>query len=308
MDMSFLKSFLVVAECRSLSQASEVLHLGQPALSRQIRLLEEEFGTRLFTRTGRGMSLTPAGLLTKARFEEILGQVDLAKSEVAAVSALAVGTTEIGMTPFIAQYVAAPLLSYFATHHPGVKLTIVEALSGHLCEWLRSGRLQLGILDLEEKARALHTEPLVTEDLCLIGPGGGSALGETVGFLDLPSYPLILTTSQHVLRRQIDQTAARLGVALTVAFEVDTFFAIRHLVLEGYGYAIAPARFVEPDLKDGTLSAARISQPDFRRTLYLAMSPHCEATLVVRTICHQIRQMMRMTATAPLPRWRHASA
>lgn len=293
MDISFLKSFLVIAQSQSLSQASEILQLGQPALSRQIRLLEEEFGSKLFTRNGRGMTLTPAGLLTKSRFEDILNQMELAKSEVSEMANLAVGTTEIGMTPFIAQYVAAPLLTYFGQHHPGVKLTIVEALSGHLCEWLSAGRLKLGILDLEDRTRALHTEALMTEDLCLIGPGGHSALGDIVPFLQLPDYPLILTTDQHVLRRQIDATAKRLGVKLNVHLEVDTFYAIRHLVLEGYGYAIAPARFVEDDLAKRSLSAARICQPDFRRTLYLAMSPHCEPTLSVRTICHQIRQLVR---------------
>lgn len=293
MDMRFLKSFLTVAEVSSMSQAAGILHVSQPALSRQIRLLEDEVGAPLFNRNGRGVTLTPAGLLMRARAEEIMHQMSLARTEVSEIARLPAGTVDIGMTPVIAQEIAAPLITHFAAHHPEVRITIVEGLSGHLCEWLSAGRIGLGILDLHDRMPALHFEPVRTEDLLLIGPGGSNMLTRPVPLEDLPSYPLILTTRQHILRQQIDAMAQQAGLKLNIAYEIDTFNAIRQLVLEGFGYAIAPRQFVEDDVSAGRLSIAPIVRPVFRRTVYLAMSSHCQLSLAVRAASHQMRLLMR---------------
>ncbi len=299
METKILKSFAVVAETNSFSRAAAILQVSQPALSRQIKLLEADFGAALLHRNGRGVTLTPAGLALKARTDVILSEVEQARSDVIEILGTPSGRVTLGLTPLVGQIIAAPMLRYFANTYPDLKLTVIEGLSGHLCEWLVSGRIDIGVVDIHHRSPALFTETLVTEDLSLLGPGGGAALPDEVGFDDLSDYPLILTTKQHSLRQQIDRLAAEHGLPLRIAFEVDTFTAIKRLVQDGYGYAIAPINVVETELVAGQLTATPIVRPNLRRTLHLAMSPHCNLTFGVRVVCGQLRRLGQQLVGAP---------
>src|SRR3954469_10734762 len=125
MDLRQLTTFVQVADLGSLSKAAERLRIAQPALSRQIRLLEEELKVTLFTRHGRGMVLTPAGELLRGRASGILRQVEEARADLMEEAGAVRGRVVFGMPPTVGDVLATRLIERFLALHPEVRLRVV---------------------------------------------------------------------------------------------------------------------------------------------------------------------------------------
>ena len=127
MDVPHLRTILHVAELGSLSNAADRLRIAQPALSRQVRLLEEELGIRLFDRHGRGMVVTEAGKEVLHHAQRIMQELDEIRAKVADEDAPLRGHVAIGMPPTVSDILSVPLVSAFKVRHPEAKLRIASA-------------------------------------------------------------------------------------------------------------------------------------------------------------------------------------
>ncbi|MCP5368200.1 MAG: LysR family transcriptional regulator [Hyphomicrobiales bacterium] len=271
MDVRQLRTFLHVAELGSFSRAAERLRIAQPALGRQVRLLEEELGVRLFTRHGRGVTLTPPGKVLLDRAAAILRQLERARVDVAAEGGAESGHVVVGLPPTVADILAGPLVARFHDAHPRISLRVVVGFSGFLQEWLLSGRMDLAVLYTARVARNLRAEPLLTENLFLVGPGGcGLAPDAGVPFADLARRPLILPSPSHGLRALVDETAAARGIDLTVPVEADGLRILKDLVVRGLGYTVLPLAPIHAEVTGGLFAAAPIVAPDLTRRVVLA--------------------------------------
>ncbi|WID95182.1 LysR family transcriptional regulator [Bosea vestrisii] len=170
MDISQLRTLIHVAELGSLSKAADRLHIAQPALSRQIRLLEAELGVRLFQRHGRGMTVTEQGQDVLQHASRIMAELEEIRAVVADENAPLRGHVSIGMPPTASDILSEPLVAAFRDAHPEATLRIVSAYSGYLLDWLHRGELDAAILYDPKSARTLHIQPLLEETLFLIGP------------------------------------------------------------------------------------------------------------------------------------------
>jgi DNA-binding transcriptional LysR family regulator len=155
-----LESFVRVAELGSFSKAARVLDIAQPALSRQVRLLETDLRETLLLRNGRGVALTPAGRRLFEHGVQILQQVALARADLGAQRDAPVGQVTIGLPPSIGRRLTQPLIEGFRAQMPQAQVTIVEGLSAHIAEWIASGRADLGLLYNPEPTTALEITPL----------------------------------------------------------------------------------------------------------------------------------------------------
>lgn len=271
MDLKHLKSFLHVAELGSLSRAAERLNVTQPALSRQIRLLEQDLGTALFHRTGRGVRLSEAGAVLESRAGPLISELEAISGDIAAQAAEVSGSVVLGIPPSVSAVQAGDLVEHYRARHPRVSLRIVVALSGAVREGLLRGKLDLGILYKPAISANLATEDLWTERLLLVGPED-SGLGpeRPVPFAEALGHPLILPGPRHGLRATAEAYALRAGLVLDTAVEAESLRVILDLVRRGLGFTFLPLRAVVPELKAGLVRAAPLVDPTPERTAALA--------------------------------------
>ena len=229
-DVRQLRTFLHVAELGSFSRAAERLRIAQPALGRQVRLLEEELQVKLFTRHGRGVILTPPGKVLLDRAAAILRQVERARVDVAAEGDAETGHVVVGLPPTVADVLAGPLVAR------------------------------------NLRARPLLTENLflIGPGGCGLDPDTG------VPFADLARQPLILPSPSHGLRALIEENAVAQRIELNVPVEADGLRILKDLVLHGLGYTVLPRASIHAEIGEGVFAAAPIVSPDLTRRVVLA--------------------------------------
>jgi DNA-binding transcriptional LysR family regulator len=262
MDLQQLRTLKQVAELGSLSRAADRLRIAQPALSRQIRLLEEELGTPLFERHGRGMVITEAGREVLAHALRILAEVEEIRAKAGGASASLTGRVVIGMPPTIGEIITVPLVEAVRAAHPGMELSFVSAFSGYLMDFQQRGELDLAVLYDPQTTRSLRTCPLLLESFFLIGAPDAALDGVTpVPFAALADWPLILPGPRHAMRSIFQRCAAEAGIRLQVRIEVDSLAGMKDLVRGGHGATLLPLAPIHDDIVAGRLTAAPLIDP-----------------------------------------------
>jgi len=278
MDLKQLEYFVAVVDLGGFSRASRLLGVAQPAISRQLRSLEVELRQSLLLRNGRGAVPTEAGKRLLAHARGILQQVERARLEVDEVKGTPVGHVAIGLPPTLARVLTAPIVRDFRQRFPHATVSIVEGLSATIQEWVRVGRVDVGLVYNPAPAPAIELAPLLEEDLCLIGPRSGRREAATVPMRELPRYPLIMPARPNAIRTLVEARLAGLGLRPHVTLEVDAIGAIVDLVAEGLGYAILSRRALPEGEDGGGLVARPIVRPPLKSSLAIAVSAQRPAT------------------------------
>ena len=250
MDLKQLAYFVRVAELGSFTRASIALDIAQPALSRQVRLLEVELRQNLLTRTGRGTIPTEAGKLLLNHGRGILHQVEVAREELAAVRGGLAGRVSIGLPPSLSKLITVPLTQAFRRQLPLAQLTLTEGFSVLMQEGLRVGNLDMAVLYNAERSPELEISSLHTEELVLIShrsgarpaalKKGGKEKRQSIQLAAVAELPLILPSRPNAFRILIESKMITIGCKPQITFEVDGLNAILSLVREGMGHAVLP--------------------------------------------------------------------
>lgn len=248
MDVRRLNYFMRIAEDGSLTRAANVLRIAQPALSRQMRLLEEELGIPLFARTARGMRLTEAGQALRASVAGPLRELELALQNIRAYPAATQSNIVLALPLSLADHLAAPLALRLDQLFPLVKLTIVEGLNGSLTDWLNRGVVDLVLLEGRAQNEQLQERKLCTLPLHLVGPANSDLPpDQPVPFSTAAKLPLILPSHHLGLRAIINSAAAAAQAKLTTRMEADSARLLKDLIAAGKGYSIMPASVCKHD-------------------------------------------------------------
>jgi LysR family transcriptional regulator, nitrogen assimilation regulatory protein len=273
MDLKQLEYFVRVAELGSFTRAAAALDVAQPALSRQVRLLEVELRQNLLTRNGRGAIPTEAGQLLLEHGRGILHQVALAREELGAARGSLAGRVSIGLPPSLSRLITVPLTHAFRKALPQAQLTLTEGFSLLMLDGLRAGNLDMAVLYNPEKSPELEMVTLHKEELVLISPRASvkvagvkpagvkpsntesiasknakaapkpaAAKKNTPITLDeVANLPLILPSRPNAFRVLIEGEMMAIGRTPSITLEVDGLNAILNLVKEGLGHAVLPA-------------------------------------------------------------------
>jgi len=288
MDIKQLRYFVNVAELGSFSKAAAFLSVAQPALSRQIRNLEDELETRLLHRNGRGVDVTESGEQLLDRANAVLDQMDRIRDDISRFKVRPSGTVTLGLPPTITHVLVIPLIKQIRANYPEISLQVAEGFSGFVHEWLAGGRLDLAVLYNAPRTKHLLTEQLLVEELFLVGPGDAAGQKD-VPLADIAQLPLILPSRPHGLRILIDTIAARENIELRIDFELDSLAAIKELVEDGTGWTILSFASVYREVDAGRLTARRIIKPNVSRSLVLATSTQRPPSQAARVVVDQIK-------------------
>ncbi|MDX8497821.1 LysR substrate-binding domain-containing protein [Mesorhizobium sp. VK4C] len=283
MELSQLRTLIHVAELGSLSKAADRLHIAQPALSRQVRMLEEELGFALFLRHGRGMVLSEQGNQVLAHAVRVLAEIDEIRATATPADAPLTGEVAIGLPPTVADIISLPLAAAFGAAHPKAKLRLVSAYTGYLLDWLHRGEIDVAVLYDPRTARSLRSRPLLLENLFLIGPSdAGFSTVRAVPFASLAGKRLLLPSMKHGLRIIVERCAAETGITLDVGVEADTYYVLKDLVRNGHGWTILPLAPIHAAVAAGLLTAAPLIDPVPVRRLILAYPADRPASRLAR--------------------------
>lgn len=297
-DVKQLKALVTVAEVGSVTRAAELLHLVQPAVTRQIRTLEQELGVPLFERTRQGMRPTEAGAIMVDRARRALNELERARAEVRPAPGVVTGIVTVGLLESTSELLAEPLVSAVARDHPGIELRLMTAYSGHLQEWLDDGDLDLSLLYNLDSTPSLNARPLVREHLWVVAPAAaGLRADRPVPFAEAAAHPLVMPASGHALRALIDAAAGRAGAELDVAVQTNSMRVQKQLVLAGHGWTVLPGVGIAEDLTAGTLSAAPLAEPDVWRSIVLATPRSGRTPPAVEVVSRELVRRIRAEVT-----------
>lgn len=306
MDIKQLKTFICVAESGSLSRASDRMRIAQPALSRQIKLLEHEVGVSLFDRHVRGMDLTEAGKELLARVSGPIYQLEQSIYDIKSLSAGVTGHVTLGVLPTISSAFSVRLMELAGERSPGVTLRLREAYSVNLVEWLQSGEIDAAFLYGPASAYHLRTKELLTEDIVMLSPpgslGGG---GKSIHIKEIAKLPLALPSRPYGPRVIVDRIAREAGVTLEAAFEIDSFWIISAMVKAGHCHAFMPVSSVAEESAAGLIELRRIRPGRAIRQLILAQPsdrPNTRATdAIIAVLMEAVAGMIRQGDWAAKP-------
>ena len=304
MDLRQIEYFVRVAELGSFTRAALSLGVAQPALSRQVRLLEVELRQTLLTRNGRGALPTEAGALLLAHGRGILHQVQRAREEIAQVRGALAGRVAVGLPPSVARVLTVPLTRAFRAALPNASLSIAEGLSVALASDLKDGRLDIALLYNAVPAHGLELVPLLEEELFLIERKGGAASKKaepdsTISLQRLAAIPLVIPSRPNAIRMLVEAAIAGVGCRATVAFEIDGVAAILELVLDGAGCAVLSRNAVDSSHTPAAFGLRSIGPPQLVSRLSSAVSAHRPVTPTQHTMLELVRQTTRDALGTP---------
>lgn len=295
MDFKQLQYFLCVVEQGSFTRASRLLDVAQPALSRQVRLLEVEVRHNLLIRNGRGVTTTDAGKLLVEHARRILHQVEMAHEELGRVRGNMTGHVTVGLPPSLSKLMAVALISEFRHRLPGATLSISDGLSVSMQEWLVSGRLDIALLYKPQPSPDINTVPVMDEELFLIGPASRKSQSLPVTLKEVATLPLVIPRRPHEIRMLVESKMSEIGCKPNIALEVDGVPAILDLLADGAGYAILPLYAIAIYSKSDAYLFRRIVEPSLGSMLAIATSsrrpttPTQEAVLkLIQDVCSSV--------------------
>ncbi|HOP90287.1 MAG TPA: LysR substrate-binding domain-containing protein [Ottowia sp.] len=276
MDLKQLSYFVRVAELGSFTRAAAALGVAQPALSRQIRLLEVELRQNLLQRNGRGAVPTEAGALLLEHGRGILHQVARATDELSRLRGGLAGRVALGLPPSVARVLAVPLTRAIQAQLPGAQLSITEGLSAGMQEQLGNGRLDIAVLYNAQPLPGIELTPLAHEELLLVQAAADApATRGPIGLRELARLPLIIPSRPNAIRMQVEIEMTAAGCQPDVVLEIDGVPAILDLVAGGAGCAVLSRNAVASAPRPAAFSVRRIKTaraPTLQIRLYTAVS------------------------------------
>jgi len=231
MLLRHINYFLAVAEHGGFTRAAAALHVSQPALSQQIKQLEETLDVQLFDRTGRTTRLTDAGEVYLRFARRALLDLDAGKRALHDVQDLSRGTLRLGLTPTFTAYLIGPLVESFHRRYPSITLTVREMSQERMEDLLNGDQLDVGIAFDEVKSPDIETQALLVETLALVvGHAHSFARKRSIGLQALNDESLVLLSNEFVTREQIDRYCRQHAVQPHVAIEANSISAVMEIV------------------------------------------------------------------------------
>ncbi len=293
MELRQLRYFVAIVDHGSLSRAALVLHVAQPALTQQLRQLEDELGVQLLHRSAQGVLSTDAGKLFYEHAQAILKQVADAAAAVVQSAERPSGSVTLGLPHSISNALALPLLTAVRQRYPEITLQLTEELTGNLAEQLRAGRVNLAVLLDDGQLAGFATTPLVEEELRFICRADAPAAAghDSITLRAALDTTLILPGLQHGVRPRIESTARAAGLQTSDIIEINSIAILKSAILAGMGATILPVAPLQDEVERGAMRALAIRAPAISRRVVLCTSrniPLTNAAAAVGRLVHQV--------------------
>jgi DNA-binding transcriptional LysR family regulator len=273
MDTRQLAAFCAVVDRKSFSQAAERLGVTQPAVSLQVRSLEERLGQQLLDRSGRAVEPTEAGARLYRNAQRLLQLEAQLLEDVAAVDGgRLTGTLALAASTGPGAHLVPLLLCEFGRSHPDLRVALTISDTFSVTERVAARELELGVVGALRRHRSLVFEPLSRDEIVLAVPPGHPAAGGELSLDELRAETLIVMQEGAGVRQVVEEELRRAGLrlgALDSRLELGLQESVKSAVAAGYGVTFISRTAVEGELAAGTLAGARVAGLDPSRQLYV---------------------------------------
>jgi LysR family nitrogen assimilation transcriptional regulator len=272
MTLKQLRYLIAIAEAGSFSNAARRAFIAQPALSRQIGLLESELDMQLLARQHDGIELTDAGRQLYEVARSVIQKLDSVKDELKSSQGNPMGHVSISIPATASALLLPTIITQAQAKFPGIKLTIWDGLSREGGQAIELGKVDFGVVPNAEELEHVIAEPVFTEDLYWVGTTAQEADNSPITLAEAAATRLVMPPRALHLRRRIEQAAMETGVTLDSSYEQQSAPGISSLVRAGLAATISNwpplTELLEP------ISARLIVEPRITRTISLAYSQH----------------------------------
>jgi LysR family nitrogen assimilation transcriptional regulator len=285
-DTRQLRYFLAIVEAGSFTRAARTLNVAQPALSQTIKEMETDLGLELLVRRPRGVVPTAAGKLLTQEARTILTQIQVARERLQDEGAAPSGSVGLGLPTSISHMVVMPMVQTVLARFPKIQFHASEAMSTHLIDWVLDGQLDLGIVFSSMGRKGLRIQPVLREELVLVGNAEQAPIGagEEFTWPALGQMDFVLPGSAFGIRKLIDAADSMGSVPFNLVAEVDSLWHIKSLVQKGIGFSILTKSVIQQEIEDGTLRSWPIRNPPIRRTVNIVTSSERPLSQAVQSI------------------------
>lgn len=302
-----IRVFRVVAKHLNFSRAAEELLLTQPAVTQQIKALEDEFGVSLFDRGGGRIQLTPGGQALVPFADKMMALSEESVRAVAAAYGEQSGDLALGASQTIAQYLLPALIASFRKSHPKVRVTVLSGNTDAMLEALVAGKIQLALIEGPEQRRDLLIEAFMEDQMVLVVPAGHEWAGQEVTVAMFQGEPLLMREFGSGSRRVVEQALSAKGVKakdLQISMEFDSTEGLLSAVEAGLGVTFVSRWAVRNQLSLGTLKLAYVRELKLSRWFSLARPSGPEPGGNIEAF----RALLLSRTLNPLPRAAHRNA
>lgn len=253
MELYQLRGFLEIAKLGSFTRAAEALFITQPALSLQIKALEQSLGEPLFERQGRPLLLTPAGHILHKKAEQILGLVVQAKQEIDDLQGIVKGRLAIGTNDSYGLYLLPQVVERYRAQYPGVELVLTNSSSTQVASLVAEGRVDFGLVTLPVQHTRVESKPLFwREDVLVCAPGHPLCSKATVTLDQVVAYPLLLL-DRGSSRTLLDKLFKEMRLVPEIVIELGSVEVIKRYVEIDLGLSIIPKFTTEREVAENRL-------------------------------------------------------
>ena len=291
MDIDQLITFMEVAKLGSFSRAGEKVYRSQSAVSAQIRQLEEEYGDRLFDRSGKTVTLTGAGRVLFDYAERIIQLKDESRLAVADAGTTVRGSLTVGANEATCMYVLPNVFATYCSKYPNVQVTIYRNFSYKIIEKLESGVLDAGIVTLPVKSPNLKAHTIFRDRLMLMVSAENPLAGrKSVTAEDVAGQPLILPTRGYT-RRLMEKLLHPYAPQLQIRMELASVGVIKSFVAANIGVTLLSESFARDEVQAGRVKLIPLRDAELWRELGLVYRTNRLQTRAVSSFISTVREV-----------------
>ena len=272
MNLSWLQTFILIVDKKSLTNAARVLHLTQPAVSKQLNSLEKFYGTSLLYRTSRHMEVTEAGKMVYEYSQEILAKINESLADVQALQKDLYGSLLLGASSIPGEYILPAALGRFQALHPQVKVKLEIADSTEIGQMLQDGKIEAGMIGVILENPDLQQEHIFKDELVVIAPSEHPLTKKkSITLEDFLEEPVIFRERGSGTRLVIENKLKESGIALDrlkVRLELGSTEAVVNAAAAGLGISLVSRFAVKNRIKTGEIAALAIDDLPLERGLY----------------------------------------
>jgi DNA-binding transcriptional LysR family regulator len=266
-NFTHLLAFFEVARAGSVSGGAERLRVSQPAVTREIRELEERLGLTLFDRLPRGVALTEAGALLFDYAERIFALSGAAQAELKELAGLSAGHLNIGASATVGAYLVPDMIARFNVSHPKVGIDLAVTNTDHVEQSLRDHTVSLGFVEGPYDDSAVHTHPIGADEIVAVAARGHPRAGQRLSASDLATRVVILREPGSGTRAVVEEAYARIGLRIEPLMSISDTVAIKRMLLAQNAIAYVSSLSVKDEVGRGDLCVLEVRDLRIQRPL-----------------------------------------
>lgn len=266
--LDLYRIFHIVSKHHSFTKAGEELYMTQSAVSQAISRLEKSLEIQLFHRTSKGVVLTNEGKLLNDHVGSALRLIKVAENKLMEFKTLQTGTLRIGVGDTISRYFLLPYLEKFHTIYPGIKLNILNGTTPEICQFVKTGKVDIGVCNLPVEDDQLHVIPCKQiQDIFVCGEKYKRLTEKPVPLQYLMRMPLIFLERKSNSRRYVENILSKKGCSISPAFELGSHDLVLQFAKINLGISCVVREFVLEDLQKGEIYEIKLEEEIPKRSI-----------------------------------------